>query len=65
MIKLEKPRQQNGKWLCDLCDHSASTLSNLRRHKRGKHEGIRYPCDVCSYMATRAGDLKLHKEWLE
>ena len=47
---------------CDQCKFSFSRLSNLQRHTRSKHEGIRYPCDQCEYAATEQGSLKRHKE---
>ena len=47
---------------CNECDFKSTQKSNLKLHKRSKHEGVTYPCDECDYKATQPGNLKQHKE---
>ena len=35
---------------------------SARRHKKSKHEGVKYVCDEFDYIATLASDIKCHKE---
>lgn len=30
------------RYMCDQCEHSSSSPSSLRKHKRSKHDGIRF-----------------------
>ena len=34
----------------------------MKKHKRSKHEGIKYPCDQCEYASTSTTNSKQHKE---
>ena len=34
----------------------------MKKDKRSKHEGIKYPCDQCEYAITSTTNLKQHKE---
>ena len=45
---------------CDECEYAATKVSNLKRHKESKHEGIRYTCDQCEYVTTGSSHLKQH-----
>jgi len=45
---------------CQDCDFTGTTISTLNRHRRVKHEGVRYPCEFCDYSATRRSDVKRH-----
>ena len=45
---------------CDQCEF-VGAHGSLWKHKKAKHEGVRYPCDNCKYAATTTGDLKRHK----
>jgi len=47
---------------CDQCEHTATSLGNLKKHREIKHEGIIYPCDQCEYNATEARALRKHRE---
>ena len=44
---------------CSHCDYNATDRSNLRRHEKSIHEGIRYECRQCEYKATRGSYLKV------
>ena len=44
---------------CKQCEYKATHKSNLLRHIRSKHEGIKYPCDQCYYEATQKSNLLL------
>ena len=46
---------------CDQCEYTGSRKA-LYKHRRSKHEGIRYPCDHCDYAATTPTGLRQHKE---
>ena len=63
VINLPRKRKNDGRFVysCDQCEYEGSTTS-LKRHKRSKHEGIRYPCDLCNHLATTPFNLKLHKD---
>jgi hypothetical protein len=50
-----------GKFSCDECLHTATTVGNLRQHIRAAHARVRYPCNLCDYRATRNHDLVRHK----
>ena len=64
MEETKKRKKDNTKnvYPCDQCEYVATKKSNLDRHKRIKHEGIRYPCDQCDFAASQQGHLKGHKE---
>ena len=47
---------------CDKCDYIATRVSNLKRHKKNKHGGKRYPCDKCDYKVARPYNLKSRKD---
>ena len=38
-----------------------TTKGDLARHKRGVHEGVKYPCDQCKYQVTYKGHLAQHR----
>ena len=45
---------------CPECGKVFSTKTNMGKHYRSKHEGIKYPCNQCDYQATRKDHLKTH-----
>ena len=45
---------------CDKCESSFQRLSNLNRHLKSKHEGVKFPCNQCDYQATYQVNLKHH-----
>ena len=46
---------------CDMCEYSVGTMSSLYRHKKSKHEVIKYPCDQCHFITKSLTNLKNHK----
>ena len=54
--------QNKGKYVCNKCDLTYTSTSNLKRHQYSAHEGIRYECNQCNYKATTEGNLKSHIE---
>jgi len=49
------------KYSCDMCEHRATTKSNLKKHKQLKHELDRFfPCHQCDFTATTVGELTQH-----
>ena len=44
---------------CDQCDYKGSS-HGLYRHRKSKHEGVKYPCAECNYIATTSSHLKRH-----
>ena len=59
-FKEHKRKTHQGETFCDLCQAKFKSSTTLRRHKKSKHEGIRYDCHLCDYKATQKGDLKRH-----
>ena len=45
---------------CPGCQGVFRDRSNLVKHYRSEHEGIRYPCNHCDYQAKRLSHLKDH-----
>ena len=50
------------KYACNQCEYSSHKSSNLKQHKKSKHDGVSYPCDQCEYAATAVPNLKRHKQ---
>jgi len=49
------------KYACDMCEHRATTKSNLKKHKQLKHELDKtFPCHQCEFTATSVGELTQH-----
>merc|ERR1712025_571720 len=49
------------KYSCDMCDHRATTKSNLKKHKQLKHELDKFfPCHQCEYTASTVSELTQH-----
>ena len=36
-------------------------MFDLKRHKKSKHDGVKYSCDLCSHVAAQVGSLIEHK----
>ena len=45
---------------CSQCEYIATRVSDLIRHVKNKHEGVRYPCSKCDYAATTTHSLERH-----
>ena len=43
------------------CEYQATAKSDLEKHKKSVHKGVRYPCGQCEYQATTKGNLDQHK----
>jgi len=66
--ELDEPRRKKKKrasdtniYPCDDCSYTGSQ-SSLWRHKKNKHEGVRYDCDECDFSSARTSSLKEHVE---
>ena len=59
-LKKHNEKVHNAKFPCTLCDFSATTAGNLRKHIEEKHNGTKFPCDKCSYKASTPGHLEFH-----
>ena len=48
----------------ELCSsvECKGNLGNLIRHKRNRHEGVRFQCNNCDYDARQKGDTKTHMD---
>jgi len=55
-------KNADGTYFCDECDHQTTNVFNLKRHKLGKHEGVRYKCDECDREFVRKDNLQTHKQ---
>ena len=60
-LKKTKKARVNTKLLCDQCDYTGFRRS-LTKHKKAKHDGVRYPCDQCELSVSHLSDLKRHKD---
>ena len=45
---------------CDQCDYNPTDKSNLYKHKKIVHEGLRFPCNFCEYTSACRSGLKNH-----
>ena len=64
-IQAPKERQRrvisvNGKYECDQCHKTFSSVGSLYNHNKSIHQGVKYACDQCDYQATQQCHLKLH-----
>ncbi|XP_033231785.1 zinc finger protein 93-like [Belonocnema kinseyi] len=50
------------KFNCETCCRSYSTISNLNRHKRSEHAGLKrkFTCDICGYETNEKCKLSTH-----
>ena len=49
---------------CTLCGQEFQSKNGLERHKRTKHEGIKFSCDQCNYKAAGIYSVRQHKEFI-
>jgi len=46
---------------CGECGYTGHSSSNLTRHMKSKHTGVKLECEACSYKTRNRGDLKRHQ----
>ena len=46
---------------CGDCESVFGKISSLGRHRRSKHEGIRFFCNQCEHQATQLSTVKTHQ----
>ena len=59
--KRNVPKSHENAYHCEQCDYKSEDVSNMRRHKKARHEGIKFPCDQCEYKSSYSHDLTKHK----
>ena len=63
-VRPRRPRTQisndNKYTQCPECEAKYSDRSNMMKHYRSKHEGVKYSCDQCDYQATQQSNLQTH-----
>ena len=59
-LKKHTEKVHNINFPCTLCDFSATTAGNLKKHIEEKHNGTKFPCDKCLYKASTPGHVKFH-----
>ena len=55
-----QPNITNMNLECDQCEYISTTGSNLKRHKKAKHDGVKFPCNKCDYEARYSHNLQQH-----
>eukprot|EP00092_Neocalanus_flemingeri_P016025 GFUD01017344.1.p1 GENE.GFUD01017344.1~~GFUD01017344.1.p1 ORF type:complete len:745 (+),score=98.70 GFUD01017344.1:56-2290(+) len=45
---------------CDLCEHESTSLSELEKHREGKHNKNSYSCDQCDFQDKYKNILRKH-----
>ncbi|KAJ8929736.1 hypothetical protein NQ314_017551 [Rhamnusium bicolor] len=59
--KVKVPDEEYGEFPCPACQEMCTTMSQLDRHARMKHEGLKvHKCKVCNKEFSRANHLKRH-----
>ena len=62
-------QDEDGKWVCEICDVRFSAKHNAVRHVPTKHRGELRECGGCHAQLTRVNDLERHRrvclEWEE
>ena len=53
-------RKEDGYYSCDECEYKTNKSNNLKRHKLGKHQGVKFKCDKCSCEFSQQGHLQTH-----
>ena len=53
-------RKEDGFYSCDECEYKTNKSNNLKRHKLGKHQGVKFKCDKCSCEFSQQGHLQTH-----
>ena len=45
---------------CEDCDYLGNSFKNLEKHRKSKHEGIKFNCDKCEFKGTQISVLNVH-----
>ena len=45
---------------CDSCNYKTTKASDLRKHIKSMHEGVKYPCNQCQYQSSNLSNLYKH-----
>ena len=53
-------RNYDGKFCCDECDYKTKFSGDLKKHKLGKHEGVKFKCDQCDREFSQKSNLLRH-----
>jgi len=55
------PRDEEGNFLCTMCDYKSKQMGHLGSHIDSKHSGIEYSCDLCDFRTKWKNRLNSHK----
>jgi len=55
------PKDEDGNFLCTLCDYKAKQMGHLTAHIDSKHIGLEFPCDLCDFKTRWKNRLNSHK----
>ena len=63
-LKIHKETVHMGikKYVCPVCDFTASRKGNLTLHLQSLHLGMRYKCGECDHKATSKQYLRTHQQ---
>jgi DNA-directed RNA polymerase subunit M/transcription elongation factor TFIIS len=63
-VKASGPTPPSGSniYECDKCVYEASTLIDLKEHKKDNHDEPNFKCDECGHTVLTAADLEGHKQ---
>ena len=53
-------RKEDGSYSCDECDYKTKKSDHLKRHRMGKHEGVKFQCHQCKREFSTKTNLKTH-----
>ena len=56
--QLKKSNENN--YPCDSCNYKTTKASDLRKHIKSMHEGVKYPCNQCQYQSSNLSNLYKH-----
>ena len=59
-LNLSSKDKDTGRYSCDECNYQTVNATNLKRHKVGKHAGIKFPCVECDGQFSSRDNLKRH-----
>ena len=53
-------RNHDGSYMCDECEYKTTSIGNLKAHRLGKHEGIKFKCAQCPREFSAKSNLQAH-----